>query len=76
MCLLTQMSIYYQLEIVNTNGGMKLCTYYFTKENEIDISLTYLEWMGSGIFSKNKNWSYATNVEKLSTVEGYILLAQ
>ena len=58
---------------------MKLCTYYFTKENEIDISLTYLEWMGSSIFSKNKNWSYATNhtnVEKLSTVEGYILLAQ
>ena len=40
------------------------------------MSLTYLEWMGSGIFSKNKNWSYATNVEKLSTVEGYILLAQ
>ena len=31
---------------------------------------------GGGIFSKNKNWSYATNVEKLSAVEGYILLAQ
>ena len=32
--------------------------------------------MGSGIFSKNENRNYAKNVEKLSTVEGYILLAQ
>ena len=32
------------------------------------------EWMGSGILTKKKK--NATNVEKLSTVEGYILLAQ
>ena len=41
------------------------------------MSLTYVECMaGRGIFSKNKKISYALNVEKLSTVEGYILLAQ